>query len=516
MASKTPETASLDSRFLTDKTQAPELIHHRVGALRPPVFTRDSNEDVTQLVNLTSTPPEGTNSPPKQQNEDRPMTPSYPPRNKWRIISICLWLVAGGFSDAAPGALLPHIEAYYNINYTIVSLIWMSNAAGFILVACLANKIQPWLGKRLSMTVGSCFSIAMYSIVLSGGPYPLVVAAFFLGGVGIAIVLTQSNIFLSKLEKLSKYLSFFHGSYGVGATISPLAATSLVTSGVQWHYFYLINLALVVVAAVLFWFSFHGADLDLKPWDYSDQDEKQPLRDRNAENEAVEAGTEIQELPSRGPKKAPNDSKNDMRLALSSSTTWLVALWVFFYQGGEVALGGWVVTYLLAYRNGPPSVGYVASGFWGGLTLGRLLLTRPLHKCMGARRSITMASLFSIVGIALTWAVPNVVAAGVFVSLAGVTIGPNYPLMIASVTSGIIPGRIQVVALTIATAFGSSGGAVFPFLVGIISQRVGAFVVLPVFLVLYSCMLVLWLCLPNVERRERSGRKKPNLWQHLW
>lgn len=515
MASQTPDLTSLDSRFLSDQTQAPELIHHRISALRPPVFTRDSNEDVTQLVNLASAPQEGSVLPPKQQNEKPLMTANFPPRNKWRIISICLWSVAGGFSDAAPGALLPHIEAYYGINYTIVSLIWMSNAAGFILVACLSNKIQPWLGKRLSMTVGSCFSIAMYSIVLSGGPYPLVVAAFFLGGVGIAIVLTQSNIFLSKLDKLSKYLSFFHGSYGIGATVSPLAATSLVTGGVKWHYFYLINLALVLTATVLFWFSFDGADVDLKPWDYSELDEKQPLRPATPD-ENLESGIQLQETQSKNPRKAPADTKNDMRLALGSSTTWLVSLWVFFYQGGEVALGGWIVTYLLAYRNGPPSVGYVASGFWGGLTLGRLVLTRPLHKYVGARRSITMASLFSIVGVALTWAVPNVVAAGVFVSLAGVTIGPNYPLMIASVTSGIIPGRIQVVALTIATAFGSSGGAFFPFLVGLISQRVGAFVVLPVFLVLYSCMLFLWLCLPNVERRRKSGGKELNLWQHLW
>ena len=85
-----------------------------------------------------------------------------------------------------------------------------------------------------------------------------------------------------------------------------------------------------------------------------------------------------------------------MLLALKNYRTWVLALFVLFYQGAEVSLAGWVVTYLLDYRRCNSSVGYVASGFWGGLTLGRLLLTKPLHKLLGARRAVIILSLTSI------------------------------------------------------------------------------------------------------------------------
>ena len=50
-------------------------------------------------------------------------------------------------------------------------------------------------------------------------------------------------------------------------------------------------------------------------------------------------------------------------------TTLLGALFIFFYQGAEVAISGWVISYLIQYRDGDPSqVGNVTSGFWGGIT----------------------------------------------------------------------------------------------------------------------------------------------------
>lgn len=71
--------------------------------------------------------------------------------------------------------------------------------------------------------------------------------------------------------------------------------------------------------------------------------------------------------------------------------------------------------------------------------------------------------------------------------------------------------KIQVVSLTIVTAFGSSGGALFPFFVGLISQFTGPFVLNPVCIALYTAMLIIWLCLPNVER-PRVNTFRQRMW----
>lgn len=364
------------------------------------------------------------------------------------------------------------------------------------------------------MLVGCLFSVLMYSMVASGGPFPLIVTGFFFGGVGLAIVLAQSNVFLSRLDKNSKYLAFFHGSYGVGATVSPLLATTMINKGVRWNYVYLIALALMIFNTINCWFAFTGADDDLKPWDPAEEtegllDERAPPTDTpRVSEEGIglrDLGTHITIMEQEN--KAPAQQKGAMKLALTNHITWLISLFIFCYQGSEVSLGGWIVSYLLDSRGASTSYGYVLSGFWGGLTLGRLVLTRPLHKMFGARRSIMVLSLLTIGSIIVTWTVSDNLVLSVFVSLAGVMIGPTYPLMI-TVVSGMLPRKIQVVSLTIMTAFGSSGGAIVPFIIGMAAQAVGTFVVLPAFIAAYALMLLFWVSLPNLERKGQVPEGK--------
>lgn len=481
---------------------------------RPLAITRPSNDDVTNLRftalqpfadSLPETPVLLTPAITQQRDDRMVMSSSFPPKNMWRIVASCIWSVSGGFSDAAPGALLPFIESSYGISYAVVSLIWMLNAVGFILVAMFSHKIQPWLGKQKSMTVGCLFSVLMYALVSSGGPFPLIVVGFFFGGIGLAIVLAQSNVFLSKLDKNSKYLAFFHGSYGIGATASPLAATTMVNNGVKWNYVYLVALFLMIFNCINCWFAFADADDDLKPWDHDE--EAEVLLDSvdhspEATPRVSEDGIGLQDLGTHITVLDDNTTtaqkQGAMKLALANQITWLISLFVLCYQGSEVSLGGWIVSYLLDSRGADNSYGYVLSGFWGGLTFGRLMLTRPLHKHFGARRSIIVLSSLTIGAIILTWTISNNLVLGIFVSIAGLMIGPTYPLMI-TIVSSMLPRKIQVVSMTIMTAFGSSGGAIVPFLIGLAAEAVGTFVVLPVFIASYAIMLMLWICLPNVE-----------------
>ncbi|KAG5419120.1 hypothetical protein I9W82_002887 [Candida metapsilosis] len=423
------------------------------------------------------------------------MTSTNPPKNRWRIFSCVLFNFTGGFADAAPGALLPYIEAAYGINYAVTSSIWIGNAVGFIVVASMSHKIQPWLGKRYCFPVGNLCSCIFYALVSSGTVFPVIVVGFFFGGCGFAIVAAQCNIFLSRLDKQSTYLSYYHGGYGIGATIAPLIATSMVNRGIPWHYVYLILLGMIIITGFNLFYSFEGADEDLKPWD---------------NDEHVSEGIEMTDFAIAGDSTDISPKQpSDMILALQNYVTWLIAFFCLFYQGAEVSLAGWIVTYLLDYRHSnEKTTGYVASGLWAGLTIGRLLLTRPIHKYIGLKRGVIVISILSIILVGLTWGIALFILEAVLVSLAGVFIGPNYPLLVTfSAQKGLIPRKIQLVSLTIMTAFGSSGGALFPFIVGLLSEKVGTFVVLPVFIALYTSMTILWLMLPNLERRKESKSK---------
>lgn len=115
-------------------------------------------------------------------------------------------------------------------------------------------------------------------------------------------------------------------------------------------------------------------------------------------------------------------------------------------MGISLTIAGWVVEFLISVRNGVPSkVGYVASGFWGGLALGRLLLSDITNK-VGER---IMIFIYIIIGLAmqlLFWFIPDVVANAVVVSLLGFVIGPFFPAGITVITK-LLPRDMHIVSI---------------------------------------------------------------------
>ncbi|KAK6201723.1 major facilitator superfamily [Scheffersomyces amazonensis] len=417
-----------------------------------------------------------------------PLSFTNPPGNLHRVITACIWVFTLGCSDGSVGVLLNYIEEQYNISYSISSLLWLSNAVGYIIVAALASKIQTHLGRK-STTIGCIFSIVMYSLVSSGSKFPVIVLGFFFGGIGVGICVSQFNVFVSRLEKSSTALGYFHGCYGLGASVSPLMATAFVEAGIKWHYYYVILIGLMIFNTGNTYYAFIRKGDELIPWDMAES--------TNSTNVTVERGL--------------------MKEAIKNKLTWMTSFFVLFYQGAEVAVGGWITTYFRDFRqHKEASVGYIASGYWFGITFGRLVLTRLIHKLIGARRGNSLLAVSAIVFLLLTWLVPSLPLEILTITLAGISIGPIYPLLMTYVVSeGLLPRKIQIVSLTITTAFGSSGGAVFPFFVGLISQFAGTFVVFPSSIALFSATLVLWLSMPNTKYRN-IGQTKLERLKHIW
>ena len=181
----------------------------------------------------------------------------------------------------------------------------------------------------------------------------------------------------------------------------------------------------------------------------------------------------------------------------------LGALFVFAYQGAEVSISGWAISFLISERGGDPTrVGYATAGFWGGITVGRFLLS-PLG-ARGARErpfvyGLTIgAAAFQI----LFWWVPGTAGGIASLAIIGLLLGPIYPCA-AAVFARNLPreGGLQISGLSVISAFGSSGGAVAPFTTGLLAQAVGTFVLHPVALGLFCVMTATWWGQPKGRKR---------------
>lgn len=170
-----------------------------------------------------------------------------------------------------------------------------------------------------------------------------------------------------------------------------------------------------------------------------------------------------------------------------------------FYQGSEVAISGWVISYLIHYRDGDPSkVGNVTSGFWGGITLGRFILI-PLAQKIGLKTSAVCLLIGAAIFQSLVWAVPDIITNAVAESIVGFFLGPIYPVAMG-VFSQVWPRNIQITSVALVSSMGSSGGAFVPFITGLMAQKLTTVVLHPIALISFGMMMVAWLSLPRIVK----------------
>ena len=196
----------------------------------------------------------------------------------------------------------------------------------------------------------------------------------------------------------------------------------------------------------------------------------------------------------------PSTQLLNMLKALKTKTVILGALFIFAYQGAEVSISGWVISFLISVRNGnPASIGYVTAGFWSGITIGRFVLS-PIAYKVGEKPFVYAMIVGSAVFELLVWQVPNVIGDAVALAIVGLLLGPIYPCAMVIFSKGI-KRTDQVSSLSVISAFGSSGGAIAPFTTGILAQAAGAFVLHPIAIGLFGVMLVCWYGLPHDRKR---------------
>lgn len=458
-----------------------ELKEHRKEQL--PSVSPGSSGSARGINIDNSSDPERTSYPASPVNEavDVVQSVTNPPMNKWRLLSACLINLGSGLNDSAPGPLIPYIEKEYDIGYAVVALIFVTNALGFITAAFCTHAIEARLGRSRGYALGVSVLAASYIAVVCKPPFPVIVVSYFFIGFGIAVPLAYNNVFCANLVNSTAALGALHGAYGIGGIVGPLIATTIASNDPRWTFFYFVPLGLSLFNICYSVWAFWGYEKDSSSQLQSNALELTPSRRENA--------------PADGTKKQV------LKQALKNRVTLLGALFIFAYQGAEVSISGWVVSFLISNRDADVSkIGYVTSGFWGGITLGRFLLSHPAQK-MGKKLSVVLLVVGSIAFQLLVWLIPNIIGGAVSLAILGFLLGPIYPCA-ASVFSTLLPRSVQVSSLSFISAMGSSGGAFAPFFTGLIAQKVGTMVLHPISIGLYAVMISAWIGLPPIRKRS--------------
>ncbi|RAH48690.1 MFS transporter [Aspergillus brunneoviolaceus CBS 621.78] len=393
-----------------------------------------------------------------------------PKSNIWKVMACCWSFFVMGANDSASGLL-----SYYGLSYIAVSVIFLSPLIGYVVAAVLDTKIYHCMGRRGVAIISPACHLIAYLVNCFHPPYPVLVITLALVGIGNRLIDSAWNAWASSMKHASQVLGCLHAAFGLGAVMTPLVLSSMLSQGgLPWYYFYYVMIGCAAVelltSVAAFWNMSAAAPTQFS----ADPSKAEPLIKQSG----------LRETLSRNP---------------SARVTWTCSAFLFLYVGIELGLAGWVVTFMSdAKHEAPFASGLTAAWFWLGLSLGRIALGFVTPR-LGERLAVILYILCEIaIGFVIHFG-PIVVVAAVATAMQGFFLGPLFPAIVYA-TVRLLPEHMHVTAVGVATGFSSLGSSTFPFLVGVVAEAHGVTLLQPFVIVLSALILALWVSLPRLPK----------------
>ncbi|PCH35199.1 MFS general substrate transporter [Wolfiporia cocos MD-104 SS10] len=454
------------SSIVEDNGVGPSTVHvSGISTAAASIVTLGKTDDVEAPTPSRLSYAEGSSAPaltPAQRT-------AFVRNSRIQFFALCYSFFLEGWNDGSTGPLIPRIQRNYKIGFAIVSILFVTNCVGFLSGAVMNVWLDHKFGFGKVVVFGALIQLVGYAMMAPGGPFPVMCVAFIFTGYGISLQNAQANGFVGNQQNSRVKFGFLHASYGLGALVAPLVATYFSTA-VHWSFHYMISAGIAVSNTILLLVVFRLRDLDAVMAD--------------AGQAAREAG----------------ESENLYHQIMRLKEVHFLAVFSLIYVGVEVSIGGWIVTFIEERRGGGASAGYISSGFFGGLMLGRLTLMW-LNRKIGERWVIVVYAFIVIILEITVWVVPSLVQNAVAVAFIGLLLGPIYPILMNHSTS-ILPKWILTGCLGYISGVGQAGSAVLPFVTGILSSKFGISALQPFIVSMISTMILIWTIVPKHRHIE--------------
>ncbi|CAN6672683.1 bypass of stop codon protein 6 [Trichomonascus vanleenenianus] len=396
-----------------------------------------------------------------QDEEEEKETWRSSKQNTARVASSFFALLALGMNDATIGVLLPSIEKHYKLDHMVASVAFVAPFCGYFIVALLNDFLHRRIGRWGVCVFSTSCHLIGFIISITGPPFPVYVIGYLIIGFGGGGIDGSMNAFVGGLHNANQLMGLMHAFYGVGGILTPAIFQAMIAAGVRWNFCYsvLIGIGVLDLAATIV--AFYG--------------DTGKMYRKSVEND--------------------KETKSSVRVVLTNMVVWMTAISLFLYVGSEVTIGGWTSTFMIEVRHGNvDKMGYVTTGFWLGFAIGRAVLGYVTEYFKREEWCLLVYYILVCTFLLIFWLVKHLVASAIAIAFVGFWAGPVFPVVIV-VAMKKLPKWLHVSGVGFAAALGGTGGALLPFVNGVIANHAGVKVLGPYVFGMFVGMTVLWLFL---------------------
>jgi FHS family L-fucose permease-like MFS transporter len=391
-----------------------------------------------------------------------------------------------GFITNLNMALVPHLRKIFTLPYGLAMLAESAFFLAYFVFSSPSSKLIELIGYKRTMVVALFIQVVGCLLFVPAAKlvsFPLFLTAVFVVGAGVTALQTSVNPYVSILgpeDTASIRLNLSQAFNSIGGSIAPLIAGAYILAdpgklATQASIANTVRGPYIAIACGLLILGIAVALSHLPPIVHPSDEDPSP-------------GTPIAGTQSFRPGKEGDALLN--RSIWSYKHTVLGALGIFFYVGVEVGLASIAVNYFNTQgMSTAKTASFLVSLYWFGALVGRLLgagiMTRVKPGKLLSIFAFTAAALIAASMFTTGWvAIGTLVLCGFFNSV-------MFPNIFTLGIAGLGPMTSKGSGL-IMTAI--VGGAVIPYLLGALADRVGiqhAFI-LPVICYLYIAYYGMW------------------------
>ncbi|MBQ3196083.1 MAG: MFS transporter [Clostridia bacterium] len=367
------------------------------------------------------------------------------------IAVIYLAFIGLGLPDSLLGSAWPKMITELDSPLSYAGIVSTIIALGTIVSSLLSDRLTLKLGAgKVTLISVGITAAALFGFSLSTSFVWLCVLAVPYG-LGAGAVDAALNNYVA-LHYSSRYMSWLHCFWGVGATVGPYIMGYAISADKGWRFGYA---SVACIQAIIVAFLFFSLPL----W-----------KNRRAEEKGVE--------------EAPIGIKD----ALKIKGVKPILLAFFAYCGAETTAGLWASSYLVIGKGVSVEIAAgFASLFYLGITAGRFIIGFFADR-VGDKNMIRLGTAVMALGLALVLSpMDNNEFALAGLTVIGFGAAPVYPAIIHATPKNFGKENSHaIVGIQMASAY--CGSVIAPPLFGIIAQKIGMGLY-PYYLVLFVLLM---------------------------